>query len=348
MNIPGISNITNMFDDVVERLTVNKKALDQIKSVVGGDQKVDLGDTFTQRHSAESLSGHIRTPVEWMGSAGRLFGMALERLGLGYATSDDWNKKFSNAVDVLKNNFDLLDTAAGVGSKDGFIGKIDLEAALKNPDMPKEVKDACRFLLENPSAWNQLDVGAGIGNCDGIIAKCDVDAVSAKLAEKAAAIEDTSKADKPDEVDKTGEPDKESTIGDTKPTKETEETSGENKTEETAAREDSGKTENRTDESRFAGMAPEDVVQMLMFEMMGSLDDAMVDVAKDLKEANDRLINQDSNSKDGKKTQLDINKLQLQLQKLMEQRKMMFEMISTMSRLHHEMAKSALSNMGRA
>lgn len=334
MNIPGISNITNMFDDVVERLTVNKKALDQIKSVFGGDQKVDLGDTFTQRHSAESLSGHIRTPVEWMGSAGRLFGMALERLGLGYATSDDWNKKFSNAVDVLKGNFDLLDTAAGIGGKDGFIGKNDLEAAMRNPDIPKEVRDACRFLLENPSAWNQLDVGAGIGNCDGIIAKCDVDAVSARLAEQAAAAEDareTGEVDETADLDEAGEPDE---IDDADGVAGADGPDGAEEAGEAGNTADLGAT-NDTSTTGTAAASRAEHAESLVTNLLESLDTQLDTKTKEL----DEMV------RSGKR---DTHTLTLELQRIAEQRKQMFELLSTLSKMHNEMAKTAIQNMGRA
>jgi hypothetical protein len=80
------------------------------------------------------------------------------------------------AVSVLQKNFDLLDTAAGIGGKDGLIGKKDLQAILKNPNVPREVKSAARFLLQNPAYFNQLDVAAGIGQVDGLIGKADVKA----------------------------------------------------------------------------------------------------------------------------------------------------------------------------
>lgn len=80
------------------------------------------------------------------------------------------------AVATVKENFDLLDTAAGIGGKDGLIGVVDLEAITKTPAAPSHLKEAAQFLLNNPAYRNQLDVAAGIGKVDGLIGKVDVDA----------------------------------------------------------------------------------------------------------------------------------------------------------------------------
>ena len=79
------------------------------------------------------------------------------------------------ATQILKQYFDLLDTAAGIGKKDGIIGKPDLEAAAQNPDLPKELKEALAYLLANPAVLNAVDVGAGEGRVDGLIGKKDLD-----------------------------------------------------------------------------------------------------------------------------------------------------------------------------
>ena len=329
MNIPGISNITNMFDNVVEHLTGN--TLEQIKSVIGGEQKAELGDTFTDRQSPESLSSQSRVQVEWMGFVGKFLGPMLEKLGLGYATSDDWNKKFSDSVDALKDNFDLLDTAAGIGGKDGFIGKNDLEAAVKNPSLPKELRDACRFLLENPSAWNQLDVGAGIGDCDGIIAKCDIDAVSARLAEQAAAAEgptEDGEADETADIDEANEP------GETDDADGVEGASGPDGAEEADAIAGLDAA-NEASTARTEAAAQGDYAESLVTGLLESLDDQLDDKTREL----DEMV------RSGRR---DTHTLTLELQRIAEQRKQMFELLSTLSKMHNEMAKTAIQNMGRA
>ncbi|MCL2626148.1 MAG: hypothetical protein FWD46_04955 [Cystobacterineae bacterium] len=97
------------------------------------------------------------------------------------APAPSYEERYAQAVHMLDVYFDVLDTAAGKGKKDGKISKKDLEAALKNPSLPQELRDACRFLLENKDAFRKLDVGAGKGGHDGIISKKDVAAVLTKL-----------------------------------------------------------------------------------------------------------------------------------------------------------------------
>jgi|GEM_PF-6947369 len=85
-----------------------------------------------------------------------------------------YEEKWANAVRQLNAHFDLLDTAAGIGGRDGIIGRADLEAAVQNPGLPQELRDACQFLLDNPAVFNRLDVAAGIGRVDGRIGRADV------------------------------------------------------------------------------------------------------------------------------------------------------------------------------
>ncbi len=81
-----------------------------------------------------------------------------------------WDSKFRSALDVLHDRYDLLETAAG-GERGQGITKDDLRAALGNPDMPDDVKDACRFLLRNPAAWNMVDAASDHGQVDGRITR---------------------------------------------------------------------------------------------------------------------------------------------------------------------------------
>ena len=92
------------------------------------------------------------------------------------------------AAGILKDNFGLFDTAAGIGGKDGLIGRNDLEAIVRdNPGLPGDVRAAAQYLLDNPAAFNQLDVSAGIGNLDGLIGRNDVDSFTRSGAPSPAA-----------------------------------------------------------------------------------------------------------------------------------------------------------------
>jgi hypothetical protein len=91
----------------------------------------------------------------------------------------------ARAAALLEKHFDTLDTAAGIGEKDGRIGRADLEAMAsgKNPGAPAELVEACKWLLENPGLLNALDTAAGIGEADGIIGKVDTQAAVRKYSQ---------------------------------------------------------------------------------------------------------------------------------------------------------------------
>lgn len=99
---------------------------------------------------------------------------------------------YDKAMQVLDQNFDLLDTAAGVGKRDGLIGRNDLQAALKNPDVPADVKAACKFLLDNPAYFNEADVAGNSAAVDGLIGHGDVKAALEKAKASGASATDAS------------------------------------------------------------------------------------------------------------------------------------------------------------
>lgn len=84
-----------------------------------------------------------------------------------------------SAAGVLMRYFNLLDTAAGSGKRDGLIGRGDLEAALKNADLPEEARTAIDYLLSNRTAFDLLDSAtAKKGKKDGLISWGDLQKIS--------------------------------------------------------------------------------------------------------------------------------------------------------------------------
>lgn len=80
------------------------------------------------------------------------------------------------AHQILGRYFNIADTAAGIGGKDGLVGKNDLAALVNTPGAPPELRAAAQFLLQNPALFNALDTAAGIGKVDGLIGRNDMDA----------------------------------------------------------------------------------------------------------------------------------------------------------------------------
>jgi hypothetical protein len=88
---------------------------------------------------------------------------------------------FPHALQTLKNNFDLLDTAGNGAGRDGLVGYGDLQAIVNNPGAPADLKAAAQFMLDNPAYFHALDLGSGVVNQqDGLFSMGDLDAEIAK------------------------------------------------------------------------------------------------------------------------------------------------------------------------
>ena len=74
----------------------------------------------------------------------------------------------SQMLNTIYRNFDYLDTSMGVGMRDGSIGRCDIEAALKNKDVPLDLREACEYLVDNPALFNQISHGGGFLTREGI------------------------------------------------------------------------------------------------------------------------------------------------------------------------------------
>jgi hypothetical protein len=85
------------------------------------------------------------------------------------------------ALQTIRDNFDLFDTAAGVGKPDGLIGRNDLQAILNNPNVPANVKAAAKFMLDNPAYFNKAETAQFHGQMDGLLGRGDVDAELARI-----------------------------------------------------------------------------------------------------------------------------------------------------------------------
>jgi hypothetical protein len=83
------------------------------------------------------------------------------------------------AHQILGQYFNIADTAAGIGGRDGLVGRADLAALANTAGAPPELRAAAQFLLQNPALANALDTAAGVGQVDGLISKGDMDAYAA-------------------------------------------------------------------------------------------------------------------------------------------------------------------------
>lgn len=237
------------------------------------------------------------------------------------SSSDD---KYANAVRAVHDHFDLLDTAAGIGWRDGVIGKADLEAALRNPDLPAELKEACRYLLANPAALNKIDaasVDGPFGLVDGFISKKDVKKSYSELPPQAP--------------------------GASAP--------GGNGSAIAGAGSAGG---SGTDFRALlaSGMSLEDVVMFILGRCLERLDKEVENTIGELDAANQRLVSaqKQTNGNGGSQqaaataAKTDVDKIQMRMQSLVEKRQQMFQLMSTMSSKFNESSKAILANLSRA
>lgn len=93
-------------------------------------------------------------------------------------------ERYMHAINQLTTYFELLDTAAGgKGGRDGRIGRGDLQAIVDNNyevNMPQDLLDACRYLLENDDAFEKLSKSDG-GEHKGVITREGLDMEGANL-----------------------------------------------------------------------------------------------------------------------------------------------------------------------
>jgi hypothetical protein len=352
MDIP-IPSLGKVFDSIVDSVIPDGAVSDLIKGGLEIGFAVMTGDVMTGINGAKNVFDGIQElkeepKVEYPARGD------LSEAGPAHAASvvdpaptpgailppliAPWlgEARMEEAVEQLHQHFDLLDTAAGIGGRDGVIARCDLEAAAKNPGLDPKLREACQFLLDNPAAFNQLS--ANVGAADGFIRRDDLNAHASAPAAPLPAptpgnapVTSTSAP-----VSSTGAPGGASEPG--------------------GAR--------RSD--RFKGLSPEQIVQLLMLEMLNGIDEEMVNAADELAAAQEANIAAAKNpeayktegSSDGKakadaagakqKAATAENRATMRLQDLVQKRQAMFQMLSNFQTVTHEMAKAAIQNMGRA
>jgi hypothetical protein len=98
-------------------------------------------------------------------------------------------------------------------------------------------------------------------------------------------------------------------------------------------------------------MSLEEKIEAILMSLTEKMDGEILQTMDDLAAAQDKHASIKNGKGDEKAladAQRDMDRLNLRLQKLVEKRKMMFEMMSTLSMKFNEMAKTALSNMRSA
>lgn len=215
---------------------------------------------------------------------------------------------------MLKENWATFDTAAGV--RDGLVSRADLERLRDNPTSHGQLREAAQFLLDHPEYFSRLEMAAGVGGRDGIVGMIDVDAELRRTPGTSKGAGGSKESDGPGSTGpaQTGSKDLSAIIDD-------------------------------------PNLSLEEKIQLVLSKLMEQLDAEIMETMDAQAKAADGKGGGKAGGTDeaaGHKSKANAEKLQLKLQQLMERRKQMFELMTNMSMKFNEMAKAAISNLGRA
>ncbi len=256
-------------------------------------------------------------------------------------TLDPSYLEYRKSLRTLLANFDRLDTMDGW--KNGMFNRQALEKVAANPNSPAELREAARFLLAHPDFRAMVDTAGPVGWVDGVFSFNDV----------RKALSDVNQKIRHFGVCGTETPTPTRPPAPPPPTTSPRPPPGESRPEApSCSPSPSGPARSGVkDIINDPSMSLEEKIEAILQQLMEGMDDEILETMDDLAAAQDRragISNEKGNEKTAADADRSIERLQMRLQKLVEKRKMMFEMMSTLSMKFHEMAKTALSNMRSA
>jgi hypothetical protein len=224
--------------------------------------------------------------------------------------------------------------------KNGRFTRKTLEKVAKSPDMPASVREAAQFLLAHPEYRTQLDTASQKGGLvDGTFSTKDVRAalsdVDARIAQYGVRGERTAMTPPGTSV---GTQPPVSGARPEEPARPPASTSGSASSSVKGIIND-------------PHLSLEEKIEAILMALTERMDGDILETMDALAAAQDRqsgIKNGKGDEKALAESQRDVDRIQMRLQKLVEKRKMMFEMMSTLSMKFNEMAKTALSNMRSA
>ena len=280
---------------------------------------------------------HEASPVETRGpqETGRVSGgSSLEPKMLDYL----------DALRRLEQNFSMLD--ATDGKLDGSMSLADLKRISNDARVSPELRDAARFLVDNPGYFERLDAsyvaGRGIAGLvkDGLNddrltlhnLKTEIHKVQADFAQY-------------------GRPERPGSSAPSTPTPSTPPSTGAKPPSGSAPSTGGSASSSVKGIINDPSLSLEEKIEAILMALTERMDGDILKTMDDLAAAQDRqsgIKNGKGDEKALADAQRDVDRIQMRLQKLIEKRKMMFEMMSTLSMKFNEMAKTALSNMRSA
>jgi hypothetical protein len=260
---------------------------------------------------------------------------------------------YREALRTVMANFDRLDSIDGW--KDGKFNRKTLEKVAANANMPAELRDAARFLLANPDFRAMLDTAAKGGSVDGVFSFNDVRKALSDVNQKIHRF-----GVRGPQTQLPSAPPAPPAPSPSKPSTPPPSTTGPTPPPAWGVKPEAPASPPASSGPVRAGvkdiindprMSLEEKIEAILTQLMEGMDGDILKTMDELASAQDSragLSNEKGNEKKAADVERSIERLNVKLQKLIEKRKMMFEMMSTLSMKFHEMAKTALSNMRSA
>jgi hypothetical protein len=231
---------------------------------------------------------------------------------------------YFHSLQTLQQNFRYLD--ATDGTLDGNLSRADLKRISEDTRVSPGLRQAARFLVDNPGYFERLDNTGAPKRMQGLregASNDDCFTLHSLQNEL-----NTVRAD----FARYGQP---AGPGTSAP---------------------SGSTSGTASSSMKGiindpSMSLEEKIEAILMALTEKMDGEILQTMDDLAAAQDKQAGIKNGKGDEKAladSQRDIDRINMRLQKLVEKRKMMFEMMSTLSMKFNEMAKTALSNMRSA
>lgn len=243
---------------------------------------------------------------------------------------------YYDALQTVQQNFRYLD--ATDGRLDGTLSRADLKRISEDSRVSPELRTAARFLVDNPGYFERLDTSVGIhsmGRLLGDVLNDDRISLSNVQNELNKVKADFAQYGRP------GSP------GTQAPSTPPGTSTGSAPPGSSCGTGGSSMKGIINDPS----MSLEEKIEAILMALTEKMDGEILQTMDDLAAAQDKqagIKNGKGDEKALSDSQRDIDRINMRLQKLVEKRKMMFEMMSTLSMKFNEMAKTALSNMRSA
>jgi hypothetical protein len=338
--------VTNAIKTAVGAATGN--VLLAVDGAMGVAQELNKNQAAFTEYAAPkdekmACEGYARTreqeasPVETRGSqeAGRVS---------GGSSLDPKMLDYLDALRRLEQNFSMLD--ATDGKLDGAMTLADLKRISNDARVSPELRDAARFMVDNPGYFERLDTShVADGNIAGMFAhglnddrltlhnlKHEIQKVQADFAQY-------------------GRPERPGSSAPSTPTPSTPPSTGAKPPSGSAPSSGGSASSSVKGIINDPSLSLEEKIEAILMALTERMDGDILKTMDDLAAAQDRqsgIKNGKGDEKALADAQRDVDRIQMRLQKLIEKRKMMFEMMSTLSMKFNEMAKTALSNMRSA